>query len=72
MKKNNVYWTDQFGKKWNVDNMEPIHIKNAFKFLLRRIEEHRIKDDVLMDFILNGDMANEFNDGCDATEIDIY
>ena len=65
---NRIYWIDVHGKKWDVDKMSPAHIKNAFKFLLRRINEHRVEDDMIMDYILNGAHVTE----CDATEIDIY
>lgn len=67
-----VYWTDCTGKKWDVDKMTDRHIRNAFKYLLRRIEEHRVKDDVLMDFILNGDVAQDFNDMNECNDIDLY
>ena len=50
------------------------HIKNAFKYLLRRIGEKRVKGDILIEYILNGDAAQDFNDmqEYDANETDLY
>jgi len=74
MKTDKVYWIDCKGKKWDVDKMTDRHIKNAFKYLLRRIEEKRVKGDILIEYILNGDAAQDFNDmqECDANETDLY
>jgi hypothetical protein len=71
--KNPVFWTTSEGVKMNVDDMDDNHVRNAFKQLVRRINLHNILTKREMNYIkLNGDMAIEFNQSMDATEIDIY
>jgi hypothetical protein len=70
---NPVFWTTSEGVKMNVDDMDDNHVRNAFKQLVRRINLHNILTKREMNYIkLNGDMAIEFNQSMDATEIDIY
>lgn len=61
--KNKVYWETREGLKLDIDLMEDTHVRNAFKMLVKQlnqakkakcVEERKVE--------LNGDMANEFND----------
>ena len=36
-----VYWTTRDGVKMNVDDMDNTHIRNAFKMLIKQVEQFR-------------------------------
>lgn len=38
---NTVYWTTKDGRKMNVDDMDNTHVRNAFKMLIRQVEQFR-------------------------------
>lgn len=53
----NIYWTMQNGKRILVDNMTVEHLRNTLKMIIRNKKPIPRK----AKFVLNGDMANEFN-----------
>jgi len=70
-----VYWKTKDGKLVSIDDMDTNHLKNVLKMIVNNRNKHKKRTE----FKLNGDMANVFNDDmqnyeneCDATEIDIY
>jgi hypothetical protein len=75
-----VYWKMRNGELISVDAMDVNHLRNVLKMIVKNSNKHKIQ--ILtkkQEFKLNGDMANQFNDDiqnyedeCDATEIDIY
>ncbi len=81
-----AYWETKDGRVMNVDDMSDAHVRNVFKILLRDLE--KMKAQAKLDaetkrksnrqFVLKGDMANDFNDSmefndlCDACELDLY
>ena len=64
-----VYWTTKDGVKMNVDHMDNTHIRNAFKMLIRQVEQFRkgiaeleakeIAKKEASRFIIHGDIARE-------------
>ena len=68
--KNEVYWKQRNGVLISIDDMDVNHLRNVLKMIVNNRKKS---------FVLNGDAANMFNDDmqnyqdeCDATEIDIY
>lgn len=81
---NPVYWTMKNGKKIDIMDMDLNHLRNVLRGIIT-VRENQTKIQALKklkhqqyplspedSFELKGDMANEFNESCDATEIDIY
>lgn len=71
--KNEVYWKQRNGVLISIDDMDVNHLRNVLKMIVNNSSNRK------KSFVLNGDMANMFNDDmqnyqdeCDATEIDIY
>jgi hypothetical protein len=63
--KEQIYWTTKEGKKILVDDMTESHAKNTLKMILRNLNNIVIKEALgkkKVEFKLNGDMANQFND----------
>jgi hypothetical protein len=58
MKNKTYYWTTKSGEKINVDDMDLNHLRNALKMILRNVENQPKR----INFTLNGDMANYFNE----------
>jgi hypothetical protein len=52
------YWKTQTGDKINVDEMDITHLRNTLKMILRNMENQPKR----INFTLNGDMANYFNE----------
>ncbi len=68
-----VYWKKKNGDLISIDDMDENHLRNTLKMIVRNNAKKK------QEFELNGDIANDFNntypgddDGCDATECDIY
>ena len=68
--KDEVYWKQRNGVLISIDDMDVNHLRNVLKMIVNNRKKS---------FVLNGDAANMFNDDmqnyqdeCDATEIDIY
>jgi hypothetical protein len=73
MSNNIVYWKMRNGELISVDEMDINHLRNVLKMIVNNSSNRK------KSFVLNGDAANMFNDDmqnyqdeCDATEIDIY
>jgi hypothetical protein len=58
MKNKTYYWTTKAGEKINVDDMDLNHLRNALKMIIRNVENKPKR----INFTLNGDMANYFNE----------
>jgi hypothetical protein len=93
MNANPVYWKQRNGVLISIDNMDINHLRNTLKMIVNNSNKHKEQKEQKYKIVqvydehdwqaipvLNGDMANEFNnnfhsdeyDECDATEIDIY
>ena len=71
--KNEVYWKQRNGVLISIDDMDVNHLRNVLKMIVNNSSNRK------KSFVLNGDAGNMFNDDmqnyqdeCDATEIDIY
>ena len=71
--KDEVYWKQRNGVLISIDDMDVNHLRNVLKMIVNNSSNRK------KSFVLNGDVANMFNDDmqnyqdeCDATEIDIY
>ena len=64
MKNKTYYWTTKSGEKINVDDMDLTHLRNTLKMIIRNIENQPKR----VDFKLNGDIANDFNDKMEEFE----
>jgi hypothetical protein len=64
MKNKTYYWTTKTGEKINVDDMDLNHLRNALKMIIRNIENQPKR----INFTLNGDMANYFNEQIEESE----
>jgi len=63
MSNQSVYWRMRNGRLISVDNMDINHLRNVLKMIIRNREkalQTKLKPKV--EFKLNGDMAQEFND----------
>jgi hypothetical protein len=71
MSANPVYWRMRNGKFISIDDMDVNHLRNVLKMLVNNSNKRLQKK---KQFVLNGDMAEQFNyeQECDATEIDLY
>ncbi len=74
-----VYWKQKDGTFIDIDSMDVNHLRNVLKQIVKNSNKHKVQQKEAKQFKLNGDMANQFNDDmqnyedeCDATEIDIY
>ena len=80
MSNNIVYWKMRNGVLISIDDMDINHLRNTLKMIVNNSNKHKKR----VEFKLNDDMANEFNethlsdedddrfDECDATELDFY
>jgi hypothetical protein len=60
--KNKVYWETREGLKLDVDLMADTHVRNAFKMLVKQLNEAKKAKCVEERKVeMNGDMANEFH-----------
>ncbi len=64
MKNKTYYWTTKTGEKINVDDMDITHLRNALKMIIRNVENKPKR----INFTLNGDIANDFNDQMEEYE----
>jgi hypothetical protein len=60
---NKVYWKQRNGELIDIDNMDINHLRNTLKLVLRNRETvvKQILKSKRTNFMLHGDMANEFN-----------
>jgi hypothetical protein len=54
MKNDIVYWKQRNGVLISIDDMDINHLRNTLKMIIRNNNKKQA-------FVLNGDMANEFN-----------
>lgn len=64
---NNIYWKTKDGRIINVDDMDETHVRNAFKMLLRKLNQKQYNNSIEKRF-----REEEVAEYMDATEIDIY
>lgn len=64
MKNKTYYWTTKSGEKINVDDMDITHLRNALKMIIRNVENKPKR----INFTLNGDIANDFNEQMEEFE----
>ncbi len=77
-----IFWKQKNGVRISVDDMTEQHAKNTLKLVLRMLEEERLEaieaKKKRKEVVLNGDMAQEFNDQQefnefnDLSEFDLY
>jgi hypothetical protein len=68
-----VYWKQRNGELIDIDDMDINHLRNTLKLVLRNRETvvKQILKSKRTNFMLHGDMANEFNSSqYDNNEID--
>lgn len=59
---NTVYWKMRNGRLISVDDMDINHLRNALKMIIRNHEKAlQAKPKPKVEFKLNGDMAEDFN-----------
>jgi len=58
------YWKTKNGDKINVDEMDITHLRNTLKMIIRNMENQPKR----INFKLNGDIANDFNDQMEEFE----
>ena len=66
-----TYWKMRNGKSISIDDMDLNHLRNTLKMIVNNSSNRK------KSFVLNGDIANMFNDDMknyqyECTEIDIY
>ncbi len=69
-----VYWKMRNGRLISVDDMDINHLRNVLKMIIRNREKaiQTLQAKPKVEFKLNGDMAQEFNDSHYADIDDIY
>jgi hypothetical protein len=60
-----IYWKQKNGELISVDDMDINHLRNTLKMIIRANNNHIEKP---KPFVLNGDMANEFNEISEMNE----
>ena len=66
MSLNPIYWKMRNGELISIDNMDINHLRNTLKMIVKNSNKHRKQ----VEFKLNGEMANEFNNSHLADEDD--
>jgi hypothetical protein len=72
MEDNIVYWKMRNGKLISVDDMDINHLRNTLKMIISNREKvlQQLQAKPKVEFQLNGDMANEFNESFMSDEDD--
>jgi len=72
MEDNIVYWKMRNGKLISVDDMDINHLRNTLKMIISNREKvlQQLQNKPKVEFQLNGDMANEFNESFMSDEDD--
>ena len=67
---NKVYWKQRNGELIDIDDMDINHLRNTLKLVLRNRQTviKQIVKSKRTNFMLHGDMANEFNRSQDENE----
>lgn len=61
-----IYWKMRNGKSIDIMSMDLNHLRNTLKMIVKNSNKHKKQ----VEFKLNGDMANEFNENHLADEDD--
>lgn len=69
MKNKVYYWVTREGESINVDDMDITHLRNTLKMIIRNNQPKQKKK---IEFTLNGDMANQFNEQQEEMEYDEF
>lgn len=64
MSANPTFWKMRNGKFISIDDMDLNHLRNTLKMIVNNSNKHKKQ----VEFKLNGDMANEFNDSFPSEE----
>jgi len=67
MSNNIVYWKQRNGVLISIDDMDINHLRNTLKMIVNNSNKHKKR----VEFKLNGDMANEFNETHLSDEDDV-
>ena len=62
------FWKTKEGKVINVNDMDENHLRNALKMIIRQQHNQKQKPKPKVNFKLNGDMAQVFNDDMELDE----
>jgi len=75
MKDNTVYWKMRNGRLISVDEMDINHLRNVLKMIIRNREKAiqllQAKAKPKVEFKLNGDMAQSFNDDMELWDMEM-
>ena len=69
MENKTYYWVTREGESINVDDMDIKHLRNTLKMIIRNNQPKQKKR---IEFTLNGDMANQFNEQQEEMEYDEF
>ena len=72
-----VYWIMRNGQKISIDDMDEQHVRNSLKMILRKLEKTKaelmtrvkIISEKKTEVTLNGDMAQQWNDMNEDTDM---
>lgn len=75
MKDNTVYWKMRNGKLISIDEMDINHLRNVLKMIIcnreKAIQLLQAKAKPKVEFKLNGDIAQSFNDDMDLWDMEM-
>jgi hypothetical protein len=69
MENKTYYWVTREGENINVDDMDIKHLRNTLKMIIRNNQPKQKKR---IEFTLNGDIANQFNEQQEEMEYDEF
>lgn len=69
MENKTYYWVTREGESINVDDMDIKHLRNTLKMIIRNNQPKQKKR---IEFTINGDMANQFNEQQEEMEYDEF
>jgi hypothetical protein len=69
MENKTYYWVTREGESINVDDMDIKHLRNTLKMIIRNNQPKQKKR---IEFTLNGDIANQFNEQQEEMEYDEF
>ena len=69
MENKTYYWVTKKGENINVDDMDIKHLRNTLKMI---IKNNQPKQKKRIEFTLNGDIANQFNEQQEEMEYDEF
>ena len=69
MENKTYYWVTREGESINVDDMDIKHLRNTLNMIIRNNQPKQKKR---IEFTLNGDIANQFNEQQEEMEYDEF